>query len=102
MPKLKQLARIRSKNTGPWEICFDIMFSDADTYSKVKGAGVINAALFSRLYCTPIGKCFFTDFPNGLAMKCTIPRLIVSANVGDYDVYGSQQHFPLLEVDIPL
>ena len=44
----------------------------------------------------------FTEFPAGHAFKATIPRAVSSGDVGDTDVYGAQQHAPLLEVDIPL
>jgi hypothetical protein len=35
------------------------------------------------------------------AFKATLPRLIPAGAFGDSDVYGAQQHAPLLEVDIP-
>ena len=44
----------------------------------------------------------FTEYPAGNAFKATIPRLIPSGDVGDTDVYGAQQHAPLLEVEIPI
>ena len=44
----------------------------------------------------------FTAYPAGCAFKATIPRAVSSGNVGDTDVYGAQQHAPLLDVDIPI
>ena len=44
----------------------------------------------------------FTPYPAGNAFKATIPRRIPSGDVGDTDIYGAQQHAPLLDVDIPL
>ena len=35
---------IRSKNAGPFELTFDIMFDDVAKYERVKASGVINAA----------------------------------------------------------
>jgi hypothetical protein len=32
------------------------------------------------------------------AVKITIPRDVVSGDVGDRDVYGAQQHAPLLDI----
>ena len=44
----------------------------------------------------------FTEYPAGNAFKATIPRLVPSGDVGDTDVYGAQQHAPLLDVEIPI
>jgi len=38
---------IRSKNAGPFELTFDIIFKDKETYEKVKKTKVIN----QRTYC---------------------------------------------------
>ena len=35
------------------------------------------------------------------AIKITIPRLVPSGDPGDTDVYGAQQHAPLLDIEIP-
>ena len=32
----------------------------------------------------------------------TLPRLVPSGDFGDTDVYGCQQHAPLLDVDLPI
>jgi hypothetical protein len=44
----------------------------------------------------------FTEYPPALAWKATFPRRIPSGAVGDTDVYGAQQHAPLLDIDIPI
>ena len=42
MAKLKELAKvIRSKNSGPYEITFDIMFPNKENYERVKNSGVL-------------------------------------------------------------
>ena len=33
---------IRSKNSGPYELTFDVIFKDFETYGKVKAANAIN------------------------------------------------------------
>ena len=43
-----------------------------------------------------------TVYDPALAFKATLPRLVPAGNVGDTDVYGSQQHAPLPDVDIPI
>ena len=103
MVKLRDIASvIRSKNAGAFEITFDIMFRDHNTYERVKQTGVINSQLFARLYRVPENQCDFLTFDGAYAFKCTIPRPIPAGDIGDSDVYGAQQHAPLLEVEVPL
>jgi hypothetical protein len=103
MPKLKEIAKAcKSKNAGPYELTLDIMFEDAATFDKVRQTGVICPALIARLYRVPESSVVFTEFPPAHAYKATIERRIASGAVGDTDVYGAQQHAPLLDVEIPI
>ena len=58
--------------------------------------------LFARLYNVRPEDVLFSEYPAGNAFKATIPRLVPSGDVGDTDVYGAQQHAPLLDGEIPL
>lgn len=100
---LKTLAQvIRSKNAGPFELTFDIMFDDPALYRRVRDSGVICPALFARLYRVPADRVLSVDaFEPALSIKATIARPISSGTVGDTDVFGAQQHAPLLDVEIP-
>ncbi len=103
MAKLGDLAKAcKSKNAGPYELTLDIMFDDAATFEKVRATGVINAALIAKLYNVAESSVVFTEYPPAFAWKATIERRIPSGAVGDTDVYGAQQHAPLLDVEIPL
>ena len=101
MPKLKDIARAcKSKNAGPFEITFDIMFDNLDTFNKVRASGAITPQLIAGLYGVPVAQVQFTEYPPALAYKATIPRRIPSGAIGDTDIYGAQQHAPLLDIDI--
>jgi hypothetical protein len=50
----------------------------------------------------PVESVVFTEYPPAFAYKATIERRIPSGAVGDTDVYGAQQHAPLLDVEIPI
>ena len=102
MTKLCDLvALIRSKNAGPFSLTFDIMFNDKDCYERVKSSGVLNRNLIGDLYrCAPSDVKFFVC-DNALAFKASIPRPLVSGDVGDSDLHGGQQYAPLLTVQIP-
>lgn len=103
MPRIRDVATVcKSKNAGPFDLTIDVVFNDPETYRKVKDSGVLGAALFARLYAVPEEAVLFTPYDAGLAFKATLPRLVSAGDIGDTDVYGAQQHAPLLEVDLPV
>jgi hypothetical protein len=103
MAALRELTRlIRSKNAGPFELTFDIMFSNATIYHQVKDSGAINPRLFADLYGVPEQRVRVVAYEPALAYKVTIPRAQVSGSIGDNDVYGAQQFGPLVEIELPI
>ena len=103
MTRIAEIAQVcKSKNAGPFELTIDVVFGSREMYDRVKATGVLNAALIARLYGISENQVLFTPYPAGNAFKATIPRRIPSGDVGDTDIYGTQQHAPLLDVDIPL
>jgi hypothetical protein len=103
MAKLKDIAKAcKSKNAGPFHITLDIMFDDAALFERVRATGVITPALIARLYSVAEQDVLFTPYPPALAWKATIARRIASGAIGDTDVYGAQQHAPLLDIEVPL
>ena len=102
MTTLAELARlIRSKNAGPFELTFDIMFEDAATYRRVKESGVLTREIIAARYGLPPRnvKFFFCD--NALAIKASIPRSPPQGELGDADGHGGQQYAPLMDIEIP-
>ena len=94
---------IRSKNAGPFELTFDLMFQTDDWYRRVADAGVIDAALISTLYKIPTEDVLgIINFAPAKAIKITIRRPISSGALGETDVYGAQQHAPLLDLAFDL
>ena len=88
---------IRSKNSGPYELTFDVIFKDPAMYRKVAGAKVFNASMFAALYGIKESAVMeVINFDPAKAIKVTIERPICSGNLGETDVYGAQQHSPLL------
>jgi len=103
MPRIRDIAKVcKSKNAGPFDLTIDVVFEDDATFEKVRATGVLCPALFARLYGVREEDVLFTPYPAGRAFKATLPRLIVAGDIGDTDVYGAQQHAPLLEIEIPL
>jgi hypothetical protein len=94
---------IRSKNSGPYELTFDVIFKDFDMYNRVKKARAINEDGFARLYNIPLSDIInLVYFDPAKAVKITIVRPIPSGALGETDVYGAQQHAPLMNYQFEL
>ena len=90
---------IRSKNAGPYELVLDILFKTREDYQRVKRSEQLTPQLIAGLY-NFIHNIVWFDPAN--AVKIVMPRDIISGNVGDNDVYGAQQHAPLLSIEFDL
>lgn len=102
MPKLWQVTKlIRSKNSGPFELTFDVIFKDRESYEKVRDAGVINTDWFARTYRLTPEVVSIINYDSANAIKITIPRPFISGDVDDTDVFGGQQHGPLVDIEVP-
>lgn len=103
MIKLKHIAKAcKSKNAGPFHITLDIMFDNPAVFEQVRATGAITAERIAALYSVAPQDVLFTEYPPALAWKATLPRRIASGAVGDTDIYGAQQHAPLLDIEVPL
>ncbi len=102
MAKLWQVTKlIRSKNAGPFELTFDVIFKDRATYEKVRAARVINAQWFARTYQLKPDVVSIINYDAASAIKITIPRPAISGDVDDTDIFGGQQYGPLVDLDVP-
>jgi hypothetical protein len=89
---------IRSKNAGPFELTFDIMFKDEKSFREVMESGKISAELIAQLYKVELNQVRFFVIESLLTLKISIPRPVFSGNVNDTDVYGGQFHGPLVRL----
>ena len=102
--KLTDIASvIRSKNSGPYELTLDIIFNKYDDFENIRKAGLINEDLICSLYnVTPDQIISIIAFTPAKAIKATIKRPLCSGDLGETDVYGAQQHAPLLNIEFDL
>ena len=74
-----------------------MLFEDEQTYRRIKEANLINKPLIAKLY--QISEESITElvyFDQAYGIKVTYDRKISSGTIGDRDVYGAQQHAPLM------
>lgn len=102
MATLYEMAKVlRSKNAGPFEITFDILFESAADYYRVRNSGKLTVRNICELYRIAEEQVHhLVFFDQALGIKITIAREIASGTVGDRDVYGAQQHAPLMNIVI--
>jgi hypothetical protein len=105
MTALYDLATVfRSKNAGPFQVTVDLMFADDATYRRVVDAGVVTPDAVARRYGVDPEQVRVVPYPGARAVKVTLPRLwgrCGSGSPGDRDVYGAQQHGPLMDLEVP-
>lgn len=101
--RLYDLAKVlRSKNSGPFEVTLDILFDDPALYRRVVNSGRLTRESIAALYRLPVERIIeFVRYDAALGIKITYLRDVPSGTVGDRDVYGAQQHAPLMDIDIP-
>jgi hypothetical protein len=98
---LSQLARvIRSKNSGPFELTFDIILDSPKVYAHLKQTEQISKEKMALLFGISEDKIISVIyFDPANAVKITMYRGLASGSPGDRDVYGAQQHAPLLDFE---
>lgn len=93
---------VRSKNSGPFELTFDVMFDDEEHCQRVKKANVLTNETVKKSYQIKDGDIVVNMyFDPALAWKCTIRRPWAQGSVGERDTLGTAQHAPLLSVAVP-
>ena len=102
MTSLSELTSVlRSKNAGALLCTLDLMFDDQATYERVRDCDAINSERIASLYNVSQNQVSIIPYDVAYAIKITVPRLVPSGSFGDTDIYGAQQHGPLLDIQIP-
>src|SRR5690606_25882369 len=97
--KLIDAARvIRSKNAGPTQVTLDLMFDSREMYERALAAPSLEAAVIAQRF--NVAEAEIIPYPAANAIKIVLPRRIIAGTPGDTDVYGAQQHRPILDLEI--
>lgn len=102
MPTLTELAsQVRSKNAGPMRLTLDLFFDEQEAYERVKQSDGVTAAAIAELYGIPESDVVgIYEMDRVMAIKISIARPVPAGNPEDSDIYGTQQHVPLLDLTI--
>ncbi|KIY01721.1 uncharacterized protein Z520_01859 [Fonsecaea multimorphosa CBS 102226] len=104
---LRDVAKvIRSKNAGPFQLTFDVIFDDPVVYKAVKTSGILDGEAMAQLFGRSVDEVVYCGFfDQALAFKLTLPRkrgseLSCSGGYMESDVHGSQQYLPLMKLPL--
>ncbi len=104
MKNLREVAQvIRSKNSSPMKLTLDIIFKDSEVFEEVRRRDLLTPEVVAGAYrISPeeIEKVLY--FEPARAVKIGMRRRVRSGSPGDSDVYGAQQHAPLLTLELDL
>ncbi len=99
--QLQDLAQvIRSKNAGPRRLTLDIILATDEDYRRVAQSPALTQDRIAALYRVPAADVAIIPYPLGRAIKITLARQLMAGDPGDRDVYGAQQHAPLLGIEL--
>lgn len=98
VPLTSLAAVIRSKNAGPTQLTLDLFFRDAAAYAQAAACPQLSAAAVAALYGLAPAQVERYALAELQALKFSLPRQPCAGTPGDGDVYGAQQHGPLLGV----
>ncbi len=104
MTRITDIAKvIRSKNCSPFELTLDIILQRHEDYERLKAAQAVTPATIAAAYRIPVEQIKdVVYFDPAKAIKITLRRQTPSGAPGDTDVYGAQQHGPLLNLEFDL
>ena len=92
--------RVVSDNAGPTTLTVDLMFNDSAGFERALNAPSLRAESVALLYGLEPSQVEVIAYPPAVAIKIVMDRKVVAGDPGDRDVYGAQQHAPLLGVDV--
>lgn len=91
---------IRSKNAGPLCVTLDLFFKDFEGYQRAAQSKALEVEAIASVYGLMASQIKRFDLPDILAIKLAMPRVVCAGHPGDGDLYGAQQHAPLLSLRV--
>lgn len=98
---------LRSKNSGPYEITFDVIFETEEIYRSVKDTNILDRGVVAKLLRVREDDIVWIGyFDQAKAFKVTIPRfrhgkVVPNGSFGESDIWAAQQYLPLMNMKLP-
>lgn len=92
---------IRSKNAGPFQLTLDVFFDSETAYRRVVESDAIQQKTIAQAYGIDESRIIgIYELDRITAIKISFERPIPAGSIKDTDVYGAQQHTPLMDIDL--
>lgn len=96
------LESIKSKNSGPFEICITLFFKSTDHYEEIVEKELITNETIMDVYSVDEDAILgIYELDNINVIKFSMKRPTPQASFFDADLDGSQQHVPIKQLDVP-
>ncbi|MFN4159101.1 MAG: DUF4387 family protein [Gemmobacter sp.] len=92
------VAKVRSKNAGPFWVTVDVFCGDAERFARVVAA--LSTADVAAVFGQPEGMVRRFDIPDLGVVKFSFPRPVVQGSAEDRDMHGAQWAHLLAEMTI--
>lgn len=93
-----RVAKVRSKNAGPFWVTVDIFCGSSDVFEQVKSE--LKTETVAALYHQPSQLLKRFDIADLNVIKFSFPRPVVQGSRADRDMHGAQWAILLAELDI--
>lgn len=101
MARLADYAQtLRSKNAGALLLTIDVVLKSDELYKRLVQNPCFSPGAIAKLYGLREDQVEVMPYPQVRAIKVTMPRLVASGDLQDSDVYGAQQHVPLMMIEL--
>lgn len=98
---LDDVAVIRTKNAGPFTLTYDVLFTDLEAFHFWRATAAFEPGNVAGLIGRDPSDVRVIWHESALAVKIVTPRTVPAGAWGDTDIFGCQQHAPLLDVSHP-
>lgn len=91
----------RSKNAGPFQLTLDVFFESEAAYRRVIESEAIRSKTIADAYGIDESMILgIYELDRIEAVKVSFKRPVAAGDIHDTDVYGAQQHTPLLDLQV--
>jgi hypothetical protein len=92
---------VRTKNAGPFTLTYDVLFVSRERYLAWEASEHFLREEIARTLRRDPEDVEVIWYPPANAVKIVVPRLLPAGSWGDSDIFGCQQHAPLLALELP-
>ena len=91
---------VRTKNAGPFTLTYDVLFASRDRYLAWQASDAFHPDEIAKALHRRSEEVEIIWYAPANAVKIVVPRLLPAGSWGDSDIFGCQQHAPLMDLEL--